>query len=307
MRFTKIGLMTPGDMGQAIAVTIKSKGYEVFTALAGRSERSHRLAREAGLVDVGTIDRLIAGCDVVLSVMDPGAALGFGRSAASAVRSSGRTTLIVDCNAIAPATSLEIGDMIEAAGGRYLDGGIIGPPPRGTARTSIYVSGPRADDLRELESPQLGIVVVSERIGDASALKMCSGALTKGTQALWLEVLYAAKNLGVHEHLEREVQGSRSAIYEWVLGQLPIMPPKAYRWVPEMLEISKTFDESGMTPDVFKGISDICAFVAATELGREAPEEARAHGRSGKDVVNALATCAPDPVAHRRRSPTPSR
>ena len=131
--------------------------------------------------------------------------------------------------------------------------------------------------------------------------------LTKGTQALWLEVLYAATKLGVHEHLEREVQGSRSAIYEWILRQLPLMPPIAYRWVPEMLEVSKTFGDAGMTPDVFKGISEICAFVAATGLGREAPEEARAHGRSGKDVVNALATSVPDSGGRRPRSPSRSR
>lgn len=305
MAFEKIGLMTPGDMGQAIALAIKSKGHVVCTALEGRSERSRRLAHEAGLVDLGTIGRLIAECEVVLSVMDPGAAAAFGRSAATALRASGRSTLIVDCNAIAPATTIDIGAMIVAAGGRYLDGGIIGPPPRGNAKTTIYLSGPGAADLRDLEGPQLGIVVVSERIGDASALKMCSGALTKGTQALWLEVLYAANKLGVDQVLERELQGSRGAIYQWVLEQLEIMPPKAYRWVPEMLEISKTFGESGMTPTVFKGISEICEFVAATELGHEAPEEARARGRSGKDVIEWLATSAPDPAP--RPPPSPCR
>ena len=292
----KIGLMTPGDMGQAIALSIKAKGHSVYTALEGRSERSHRLAREAGLMDLVTTRRLIAECDVVLSVMDPGAALGFGKSAASALRACGRNTLIVDCNAIAPATTIEIGGLIEEAGGRYLDGGIIGPPPRGNAKTTIYVSGPGAADLRELEGPQLGIVVVSERIGDASALKMCSGALTKGTQALWLEVLYAARRLGVDEMLEREIRGSREPIYEWVMDQLPIMPPKAYRWVPEMLEISRTFDESGMTPNVFKGVSEICAFVASTSLGAEAPEDARAKRRSAKAVIESLVTSAPDPA-----------
>jgi 3-hydroxyisobutyrate dehydrogenase-like beta-hydroxyacid dehydrogenase len=296
MAFENIGLMTPGDMGQAIALTIKSQGHTVCTALEGRSARSHRLSREAGLVDVGTIDRLIPACDVVLSVMDPGSALGFGRSVANALRYCGRTTLFVDCNAIAPATTIEIGRMIEAAGGRYLDGGIIGPPPRGNAKTTIYVSGPGAADLRELDGPHLGIVVVSERIGDASALKMCSGALTKGTQVLWLEVLFAARKLGVDEILERELQGSRGPIYEWVLSQLPIMPPKAYRWVPEMIEISKTFGESGMTPNVFRGISEICEFVAATGLGRESPEEARTRARSGKEVIESLATSAPDPA-----------
>ena len=45
--------------------------------------------------------------------------------------------------------------------------------------------------------------VVSERIADASALKMCYGALNKGTQALWLEVLMAAQRLGVDGLLDQ--------------------------------------------------------------------------------------------------------
>jgi len=289
MRFQQIGLMTPGDMGQAVATQIRANGFNVCTALDNRSERSRTLAREAGLNDLATIPRLIAECDVVLSIMNPGAALAFGREAADALQATGRKTLIVDCNAIAPPTVHEIATVITSAGGRFLDAGIIGPPPRGKAKTNLYVSGPGAADLTQFAGPQLGVSVVSERIGDASAFKMCSAALTKGTQALWLEVLIAAQRLGVHNLLERELQGSRAAIYQWVLGEVPIMPPKAYRWVPEMFEISKTLGTAGVTPKVFQGVADICAFVAGTPLGNEPPEQARREGRSGTEVVRLLA------------------
>ena len=127
-----------------------------------------------------------------------------------------------------------------------------------------------------------------ERIADASALKMCYGALNKGTQALWLEVLIAAQRLGVDELLEQQLRQSRADLYEWALSQLPIMPPKAYRWVPEMLEISKTLGDSGITPKVFQGAADIYEFVAATSLGKETPEN-RDKSRDGKGVVSALA------------------
>ena len=155
MKIEKVGLMTPGDMGQAVAMQIKARGFTVCTALDKRSERSRALAREAGLTDLGTIARLVAECDVVLSVMNPGAALDFAREAANALRASGRHTLIVDCNAIAPDTVHEIAGMVEQAGGRFLDGGIIGPPPRGKAKTNLYVSGPGAADLEPLGGPQL--------------------------------------------------------------------------------------------------------------------------------------------------------
>ena len=59
MQIEKVGLMTPGDMGQAVAMQIKAQGFTVCTALDGRSERSRALAREAGLTDVGSIARLL--------------------------------------------------------------------------------------------------------------------------------------------------------------------------------------------------------------------------------------------------------
>lgn len=288
MTFGKVGLMTPGDMGQAVAMQIKAEGYEVCTALDKRSDRSRSFAKEAGLTDVGSLEKLVASCDVVLSIMNPGAAFDFGLEVAEAMRHTGHKTLLVDCNAIAPPTAHEIAGLVEKEGGRFLDGGIIGPPPRGVGKTTLFVSGPGAADLEQLAGPQMAIEVVSERIGDASALKMCYGALNKGTQALWLEVLIAAQRLGVADLLEQQLRSSRSELLDFALKQLPIMPPKAYRWVPEMIEISKTLAAAGITPKVFEGAADIYDFVAATPLGKETPET-RDKSRDGKAVVRLLA------------------
>ena len=285
MRIENVGLMSPGDMGQAVAIQIKAKGLNVCTALEHRSERTRALAREAGLTDVGTVARLVAECDVVLSIINPGAALDFAREAADALRGSGHQTLIVDCNAIAPDTVHEIAGLVEGAGGRFLDAGIIGPPPRGKAKTNLYVSGPGA---AQLAGPQLIVRVIGEGVADASALKMCYGALNKGTQALWLEVLIAAQRLGVAGILEQELLQSQADHYSWALNQFPMLPPKAYRWVPEMLEISKTLGTSGISPKMFQGAADIYRFVAGTALGKETPEN-RDKAREGKDVVRLLA------------------
>jgi 3-hydroxyisobutyrate dehydrogenase-like beta-hydroxyacid dehydrogenase len=288
MKIERVGVMSPGDMGQAVSVQLKGKGLQVLTALEGRSERTRALAREAGLSDVGTLRKLVEECDVVLSIMDPGAAVGFAGAAADQLRATGRQTLIVDCNAIAPDTVHEISALIEGAGGRFLDAGIIGPPPRGKAKTYLYASGPGAAALEQLAAPQLIVHVIGEGIADASALKMCFGALNKGTQALWLQVLIAAQRLGVADLLEQQLRQLQADRYEWALGQFPILPPKAYRWVPEMLEIAKTLGTVGMTPKMFQGAAETYRFVAGTSLGKETPET-RDKTRGGKDVVRLLA------------------
>src|SRR5215831_4767713 len=118
MKIKSVGVMSPGDMGQAVALQIKAKGLKPYTALEHRSERTRVLAREAGLDDVGTLARLVAECDVVLSILNPGAALESARKIADALRATGSHTLIVDCNAVAPDTVREIAGVVEAAGGR---------------------------------------------------------------------------------------------------------------------------------------------------------------------------------------------
>jgi 3-hydroxyisobutyrate dehydrogenase-like beta-hydroxyacid dehydrogenase len=289
MKIANVGMMSPGDMGQAVAIQLRVGGVNVCTALEGRSDRTRALAREAGLTDVGSIGQLVAQCDVVLSIMDPGSAVNFARLAAEALRATGSNTLIVDCNAIAPDTVRQIAGIIKQGGGRFLDAGIIGPPPRGKAKTTLYVSGPDAGDLEQLAGPQLIIHAIGEGISDASALKMCYGALNKGTQALWLEVLIAAQRLGVAGLLEQQLQQSQAERYNWALSQFPPLPPKAYRWVPEMLEISKTLSAAGMTAKMFEGAADVYRFVAATSLGKETPES-RDKARGGKDIVRLLAS-----------------
>lgn len=288
MKIERVGFMTPGDMGQGVAMQVKAKGFIVCTALDKRSERSKKMAREAGLTDVGSIARLCAESDLIMSVMNPGAALEFAREAAEAIRAQSRKPLFIDCNAVAPDTMREIEAAITGAGSRCLDGGLIGPPPRGGAKVNLYVSGPGAADMEQVGNDKLVVHVLSEKLGDASAVKMCYSAFNKGTQGLILETLMAAQRLGVYEQVEKQLLSSRADMYESVLKSLPMLPPKAYRWVPEMHEIARTFQGVRMTPRIFQGEADMFELVAATALGRETPEN-RDRNRTGKDVIRQLA------------------
>jgi 3-hydroxyisobutyrate dehydrogenase-like beta-hydroxyacid dehydrogenase len=125
-------------------------------------------------------------------------------------------------------------------------------------------------------------------VGDAAAVKMCYGAITKGSVALLSELLIAARRLGVEAPLDEELRGSQSAMREWILRNLPSMPPKAYRWVPETREIAATFEAAGLTPLMLQGAAEMYEAIAASAIGRESPEEARTRARSGTDVIAAL-------------------
>lgn len=289
MHIKNIGVVSPGDMGQAVAARLKECGCDVFTALDGRSARTRTLAHEAGLIDCGSLDKLVATCDMVLSILDPGAALAKAHEVAAAIRKTGKNTIYADCNAVSPRTVREIDAIIREAGGKFIDAGIIGAPPRGKSKTRIYVSGPDARLFAQFNHPHLQVRIAGERIGDASGVKMCYGAVTKGLVALGAELLIAARRLGVDNVLEAEFRESLPDIHEWMLGRSVAMPPKAYRWVPEMLEIARTFENLDMTPRMLEGAADMFGFIAGTPLGKESPEQAREQARSGSDVIKQLA------------------
>lgn len=293
MQLKKIGVVSPGDMGQAVAMRLKACGYDVYTALEGRSKRTAELAKNAGLEDCGSVERLVTTCDAVFSILNPAAALDKAREIGAAIRKTGQKILFVDFNAIAPQTVQEIDRIISEAGGIFVDGGIIGSPPRGKAKTKLYVSGPAAGELTQIVDDQLQLRVVGERTGDASAVKMCYASITKGALALGMELLIAARKLGVEQALEAEFKDSQPDIYEWVVSRSVTMPPKAHRWVPEMLEIAKTFEGVGMTPRILQGAADMYELIATTPLGRESPEQARERARTGADVVRGLADGTP--------------
>jgi 3-hydroxyisobutyrate dehydrogenase-like beta-hydroxyacid dehydrogenase len=289
-----VGVISPGEMGTALAIRLAELGLTVHCALDGRSDRTRGRAARAGLVDEGAVERLVDACDLVISVVSPARAPEVATIVAAAVRATrspaARPLIFADLNAISPGTARREDELLRAAGAIFIDGGVIGPPPRGEkARPRLYLAGPQAGLLEQIRHPNLEIRVLSDRVGDASALKMCCGAMTKGVTALTTELLVAAHRLGVEEAALSELRGTRDDVVAWQLGGLAVMPPKAYRWVPEMQEIARTFAELGMPPGIFEGAADLFAMVAETPLAQEAPEEARASGRDGLEVIRSIA------------------
>ena len=288
MAIQTVGLLSPGDMGHTIGGVLHAHGVRVLTYLGDRSERSKALAAQAGMEDTPSLDDLVTASDVLLSVLVPARAVEVAGQVAAAIERTGADLLYVDCNAIAPATVEQIGERVLAAGARFFDAGIVGPPPRKPGTTRFYASGPGAPEFAGLSAAGLDVRVIGDRIGQASGLKMCYAALTKGLIALGTELLVAAHLMGLDDALREEQQESIPAVLSWLEGSIPGMPPKAYRWVGEMEEIAATFSALGMTPRMLEGAADMYRLVETTPLGRETPET-RDPNRDASGVVADLA------------------
>jgi 3-hydroxyisobutyrate dehydrogenase-like beta-hydroxyacid dehydrogenase len=283
-----IAVMSPGAMGQAVGNVLRHDGARVITSLRGRSAATAARAAAAGIADAGDDEALVREAGVLLSIVAPGEAHALAERIGAAVRVTGARLLYVDCNAVAPHTAREIGTLLTAAGARYVDASIVGGPPEiGGAGPRFYASGPDAPDFARAVEGSLDARVLGPEIGQASGLKMCYAALTKGLTALATELLVAGRVLGLADALEAELEASQGPLLGWIDRQVPGMPAKAARWVGEMEEIAATFGSLGLTPRMLEGAADLYRFVAATPEAADAePVENRAA------VIAALAAAA---------------
>jgi 3-hydroxyisobutyrate dehydrogenase-like beta-hydroxyacid dehydrogenase len=275
-----VGILSPGDMGSGVGDVLHQHGLRVLTCLSGRGGDSRARAEAAGIEDVADLEVLVRECDAILSIVPPSVAGAIADQVAAAVRATSADLLYADCNAIAPGTVRGIADTLLDAGARFADAGIIGGPPnRSSNRT--YASGPGARELEQLREYGLDIRVLDGDVGAASGLKCCYAAMTKGVQALGAELLTAARLLGVEDDLraEQNLGSDLATVRKFVERMLPSMPPKAYRWIGEMEEIARCFEEVGLPGRLMMGAADVYAnFRDGGVLARELPIETHARG-----------------------------
>jgi 3-hydroxyisobutyrate dehydrogenase-like beta-hydroxyacid dehydrogenase len=256
---TTLGLLHPGEMGSAIGAALVQAGHPVIWVSAGRSAATAQRAIEAGLVDVGTVDRLVAQCDVLFSVCPPHAAMEVARTIHDF------DGIFLEANAVSPRAVREIAATVGSAGASVVDGAIIGPPPRTspTAETRLYVAGAEAPAaVRLFDSTPVDVRVIDGPVGAASALKMAYAAWTKGTAALVLAIRALARTSGVETDLLREWAESLPDLPVRTLQAARSAGTKGWRWVGEMEEIAQTFADADL-PDGFHQ--------AAAEIYRRSP------------------------------------
>jgi 3-hydroxyisobutyrate dehydrogenase-like beta-hydroxyacid dehydrogenase len=246
-------LFHPGEMGAALGAALASRGFRVLWASQGRGTQTTARAKASSLEDAFSIEHAVKAAEVVISVCPPHGALALAREVAA----NGFGGIYVDANAISPATAREIGTVIEAAGGTFVDGGIIGLPPTGQKQPTLYLSGTQAAIIAALfTATNVHAEVIEGGAGAASALKICYAAFTKGTTAL----LAAVCALAEHEGVERPLLES----WRQTLPDVPrqsehaaAAASKAWRWSGEMEEIAASFAAAGLPEGFHRASAEV--------------------------------------------------
>ena len=230
-------------MGSAVGAAALAAGSRVLWASEGRSGQTCQRAIAAGLEDAGTLGSLAQQSDVIVSVCPPHAAL----DTANAVAGLAFQGVYIDANATAPATTRAIAEIIQTKNCKFIDGGIIGPPPKKRGDARLYLSGAGAAEAAGLFTQgALEAIPLDAPVGAASALKMAYAFWTKTSAALLIAVRALAESEGIESALLAEWQKSQPDLPARSAAAISGNARKAWRFIGEMEEIAATFADAGL-------------------------------------------------------------
>jgi 3-hydroxyisobutyrate dehydrogenase-like beta-hydroxyacid dehydrogenase len=269
-----VGVLYGGEMGAAIGALLRGRGYRVIGTLEGRSERTARRCREAGIQIVPSLSELAATAQVVISLVSPEAAESVAEEYCRFAFAAPAAAVFVEANSIGPELADSLARRVRATGIAVVDGSINGLACNLASSATLYLSGDRAVDVQRLFDGAMRVRVLGATAGQASAMKMLLGGLTKGVCALYVELALTARQQGLLEELNLAMGRSYGGIKELVDRMLPTYPQHADRRVQEMRQAAGMVQSVGLEPCVLAGVERLHEEIARAvveERGADRP------------------------------------
>ncbi len=276
MAMEKIGILSIGEMGFHWAQILTRRGVRVLTYAKDRSETTRKRAENIGVICLPSMARLVKEVDLIVSIVVPFAAKRVAGKVAKAAVKAGRSGLLyLDANAISPMTATEVGKVLTPSGVEFVDGCIIGSATKMDKGAVVYVSGPQAAKLQELEAFGFTVKVLGPTIAQASAFKVVYAGLTKGLQGLFVELLMGAKSFGLLDEVVERYEESFPGLLDKVASSIVGLRLHAGRRAEEMDELKRTFSHHGMTAFMAPAAKKVLQAIAALDVGRASETGAR--------------------------------
>jgi 3-hydroxyisobutyrate dehydrogenase-like beta-hydroxyacid dehydrogenase len=284
MAFERIGILSIGEMGYHWAKILTGRGVEVLTYAKDRSETTRKRAETVGVKCVPSTVTLVKDTDLIVSIVVPSAAKRVATKVAKAAAKSGRRNLLyLDANAISPMTANAIEKVLQPSGVDFVDGCIIGSATKMDKGAVVYVSGPQAAKIQDLEPHGFSVKVLGPTVAQASAFKVVYAGLTKGLQGLFVELLMGAKRFGLLDEILKRYEESFPGLLDKLTSSIVGLRIHAARRAEEMDELKRTFGYHGMKAFMAPAAQRVLQSIAELDVGK-----ASASGGREGDLLETL-------------------
>jgi len=262
----RVGLVGYGEVGRILAEDLRDRGVQVgafdlkLDAASGEPLRVH--AKVHGVVLAASHAALVAQADLIVSAVTASQAVPVAEACAPAVR---RGAFFLDFNSASPGAKIRAAGLIDSAGGRYVEGAVMTSIPPYRIKVPLLLGGPSAAALAPaLEALGFAPQVASERLGVASATKMCRSVMIKGLEAMVIESFTTARAYGVEDAVLASLRETFAGI-DWEKQAAYFFQrviEHGRRRSEEVREVAETVREAGLTPWSAAGTADRQSWVA---------------------------------------------
>jgi 3-hydroxyisobutyrate dehydrogenase-like beta-hydroxyacid dehydrogenase len=252
-----IGLVGHGEVGRIFSAALLPQVASVsawdlkFSDAAARSQ-----AQAQGIHAACNLADLCQRSQLVISAVTASSTLAVAREAAGHLNAG---AFFLDLNSASPGTKQQSAALIDAAGGRYVEAGVMTSVPPHGIHVPMLIGGPHAAALLPLlHALGMQAHVVSERLGVASATKMCRSVMIKGLEALVIESYTTARAHGVEDAMIATLQETFPGI-DWTQQGSYFFSRVAQhgqRRAEEMREAANTVREAGFEPFMAAAIAE---------------------------------------------------
>ena len=251
---SRIGFVGFGEAGYHLAKGFREVGvkhisaFDINTHTPNLGERIRQRASETRIDLVPSPETLTEKSDILLSVVTADAAL---IAALQMIPFLGARHFYADLNSVSPETKRSIGESINPTGARFVEAAVMAPVPAHNHRVPILIAGHAAHSLAELLVPiGMRLDVVSDRIGAASAVKMCRSVVVKGLEALLLECALGAVHYNADDRVFASLEESYPGInWKELAGYaMSRVVEHGGRRAREMEQVAETLRAAGIEP-----------------------------------------------------------
>ena len=262
-----IGLVGYGEVGRILAEDLRAQGVVVHAcdmklavATTARPLRDHAEAHGVSLHPAHA--GLVAAADFVVSAVTASQTVVVAEACAPALK---RGTFFLDFNSASPGAKQRAAAIVNGAGGRYVEGAVMTSISPRRIRVPLLLGGPDAEALAPLiNSLGFAATVACDRLGVASATKMCRSVMIKGLEAMVIEAFTAARHHGVEDAVVASLRETFPGI-DWE-KQAAYFFQRAIkhgrRRAEEMVEAAATVRDIGLEPWSAAGTAKRQAFIA---------------------------------------------
>ena len=259
--FGEVGrIFCEGLRGREGVSTINAWDLKFAAETTGAAEAAKATA--AGVRAASSVADLAGHVDLVISAVTASNTFAVAQAAAQHIRPG---TLFLDLNSASPGTKQKSAAVIDAAGGHYVEAGVMTSIPPYGIRVPMLLGGAKAAELApSLLAWGCDAKVVSSQLGIASAIKMCRSVMIKGLEALVIESYTTARAYGVEDHVLPTLQETFPSINWSQQGAyfFSRVVQHGKRRAEEMREAANTVKEAGFEPLMTAAIANKQQWVA---------------------------------------------